>query len=133
MSHGIAQSTIKTITMTREELNKKCPWLKDVAMHQHAKGGGWVADTAHVDNNAYVGPDAWVGGSAQVGGRVMTIWPIGSRGGTTTYCPDNTYVCCGCFNGDINEFAKKVKETHGDNEHAKDYALAIELFKRFKG
>ena len=125
--------------MTRKELNSKYPWLVDVPMHQHSYGGGWVADTAHVDTTAYVGLDAQVYGSArvygsaQVYGLVMTIGPIGSRKGYTTYCPDNEYVCCGCFSGNIKNFAEAVIKTHGDNEHAKDYALAIELFKRFKG
>lgn len=31
-----------------------------VAAHQHPNGGGWVADTAHVDDSVYVGPRAWV-------------------------------------------------------------------------
>ena len=33
-----------------------------VPARQHPNGGGWVADTAHVDASAYVGPDAWVYG-----------------------------------------------------------------------
>lgn len=37
-----------------------------VPAHQHKNGGGWVADTAHVDSSASVGPAARVYGSAQV-------------------------------------------------------------------
>ena len=40
----------------------------------------------------------------------------------------------GCFTGTIDEFADAVKATHGDNEHARAYGLAIELAKlRMKG
>jgi hypothetical protein len=35
-------------------------------MHQHANGGGWVANTATVDATAYVGPNAQVLNTAQV-------------------------------------------------------------------
>lgn len=35
-------------------------------MHQHANGGGWVANTATVDATAYVGPNAQVINTAQV-------------------------------------------------------------------
>ena len=37
------------------------------------------------------------------------------------------YVRCGCFAGYLDEFRKKVEETHGTNRHAKDY-LAIANF-----
>ncbi len=37
-----------------------------VPAHQHNNGGGWVADTAHVDDTVYVGPDARVYGEARV-------------------------------------------------------------------
>ena len=40
-----------------------------VPAHQHPNGGGWVADTAHVDDTAYVGRDAWVFGKAWVYGN----------------------------------------------------------------
>lgn len=40
-----------------------------VPAHQHVNGGGWVADTAHVDDTAYVGPYACVSGSARVYGK----------------------------------------------------------------
>ena len=43
-------------------------WKGRVPAHQHPNGGGWVADTAHVDETAYVGPNARVYGNAQVRG-----------------------------------------------------------------
>ena len=37
-----------------------------VPAHQHPNGGGWVADSAAVDDSAYVGPNARVSGEARV-------------------------------------------------------------------
>ena len=39
-----------------------------VSAHKHKKGGGWVADTAEVDDFVYVGIDATVYGNALVFG-----------------------------------------------------------------
>ena len=41
-----------------------------VPAHKHLWGGGWVADTAHVDERVYVGPDACVYEFAKVCGCV---------------------------------------------------------------
>lgn len=58
---------------------------------------------------------------------------IGSRlSHTVFYKADNHKLCmvkCGCFSGTITEFSDKVKETHGDNKHAQDYAREIEIAK----
>ena len=62
----------------------------------------------------------------------MTISHIGSRFGTTTFFVlknGKIGVQCGCFYGDIDEFAAKVEQTHGNNQHGKAYKLAIELAK----
>jgi serine acetyltransferase len=40
-----------------------------VAAHRHSNGGGWVADTAKVDETAYVGLNAMVFGNAEVSGN----------------------------------------------------------------
>lgn len=84
--------------------------------------------------------DAWVYGDAQVCGNawvcdndaIFCISGIGSRGGTSTFflCKDKKIrVSCGCFFGDLNEFAAKVQKTHGDNRHGEVYRLAIEMAK----
>ncbi len=38
-------------------------------------------------------------------------------------------VVCGCCHTDIEDFARRVKETHGDNQHARDYERAIQMAK----
>ena len=83
--------------------------------------------------------DAYLGG-ANLGGEwgklesvsdVLMVGPIGSRNGyTTIYHTDKgVFVTCGCFRGTLDEFAKKVEETHGDNNHARDYKALVEFAK----
>ncbi len=61
----------------------------------------------------------------------ITISPIGSRNGVTTAfrTVDGVRVKCGCFYGSIAEFEKQVRETHGDNQYAKEYLALAELLK----
>lgn len=62
----------------------------------------------------------------------MWISVIGSRNDTVTFfaCKGGIIgVTVGCFHGSIDEFAEKVRKTHGDNEHAQAYMIAIELAK----
>ena len=60
---------------------------------------------------------------------ILIVGNIGSRlGYTQIYNTDNgIFVKCGCFFGAIEEFAEKVKQTHGNNEHAKAYAALIDF------
>lgn len=63
----------------------------------------------------------------------IAIGPIGSRGGYTIFFrnkDDKISVQCGCFLGTIEEFEQRVIEIHGDNQHARDYKLAIEMAKK---
>ena len=97
-------------------------------------GSARVGDSAVVGGSARVGGSAVVGGSARVGGSadILTISPIGSRNDCVTFfrCDDSKiHVAVGCFRGTIDEFAAAVQETHGDNEHAQAYNLAIQLAK----
>ena len=97
-------------------------------------GNAWVYDNAEVYGYARVYGNAWVSGDAWVYGNasIMTISHIGSRFGTTTFFAlknGKIGVQCGCFYGDIDQFAARVEQTHGDNQHGKAYKLAIELAK----
>ena len=73
--------------------------------------------------------DAW--GELQSSSDVLIVGPIGSRNGyTTIYHTDKgIFVRCGCFRGSLNEFSEKVKETHGESKHAKDYLTLIDFVK----
>ena len=97
-------------------------------------GNAWVSGNARVYGNAWVSGNAMVSGNAWVDkiGAIFWVGAVGSRNDTTTFfkCKDGKVrVTCGCFFGDLTEFAEKVNETHGDNEHGKVYMLAIEMAK----
>ena len=103
-------------------------------------GNAWVSGNAEVSGDAWVYGNAWVYGDASVYGNaevseigaIFWIGAIGSRNDTATFfrCRDGSIkVVCGCFFGNLDEFAKKVRKTHGDNDHAKVYMLAIEMAK----
>ena len=111
-----------------------------VSGNAQVSGDAWVSGNAQVSGDAWVSGDARVYGDAQVAGDAEikapkdTFWisAIGSRYGTTTFfrCADGKVrVTCGCFYGDLDEFAAKVQETHGDNKHGKVYKKLIELAK----
>ena len=97
-------------------------------------GDAWVYGNAEVYGDAWVYGDARVYGNAEVSeiGAIFWIGAVGSRNDTATFfrCRDGSIkVVCGCFFGNLDEFAKKVRKTHGDNDHAKVYMLAIEMAK----
>jgi prolyl-tRNA synthetase len=91
-------------------------------------GDAWVYGDAEVYGDARVYGDAEV---SEIG-AIFWIGAIGSRNDTATFfrCRDGSIkVVCGCFFGNLDEFAKKVRKTHGDNDHAKVYMLAIDMAK----
>ena len=108
-------------------------------------GNAWVYGNARVYGDALVYGDAqvygnaWVCGNALVCGNarvyerraIMWISVIGSRADTVTFFAEGGTigVTVGCFYGSIAKFEERVRATHGDNEHAKAYMLAIELAK----
>ena len=65
-----------------------------------------------------------------VGDRpVLSIGPIGSRYDTLiAFLTDaGIYLRAGCFFGPIDAFRSAVDETHGANEHGREYAAALVL------
>ena len=112
----------------------------EVYGNARVSGSAEVSDNARVYGNARVSGSAEVYGSARVSGNaevskigsIFWIGAVGSRNDTATFfrCTDGVVrVTCGCFFGNLDEFAKKVRKTHGDNDHAKVYMLAIEMAK----
>ena len=93
--------------------------------------GGWIESEVNLDHKseAQVFGEAWVSKTD----HVLTVGPIGSRDGTTTFFRAKfsdgfaISVCCGCFYGTVDEFRGKVKATHGDSKHGKAYQLAADL------
>lgn len=94
------------------------------------RGNARVYDCANVRSAAVVCDNAIVRSNSDY----LIIGPIDSHSGTTTFFKtsdkDNAIkVACGCFTGDIDAFQKKVIKTHGNNNYAKEYKLAMEIAK----
>lgn len=98
--------------------------------------GGWIETEENLshEGNAWVYGQACISGQARISGQYQhaVIGPMGRRNDFTTFFRSKNFeicVTCGCFRGNIDAFAEKVKKTHGDNEHAKRYMAAIEFAK----
>ena len=102
--------------------------------------GGWIEKEENLshEGNAEVRGDAVVCGNALVRGdaeifltsQVLTIGPIGSRNGFTTFYRDKDNeitVKCGCFLGKMEQFLEKVEQTYGDSKHGQVYRAAAEI------
>ena len=63
---------------------------------------------------------------------IFIAGPLGSRNSYTTFFHTNKgiFVQCGCFRGTLEEFTAKVKETHNNNEHARNYLSIAEFVKQ---
>ena len=112
-------------------------WIEKEENLSH-EGNAWVRGDAKVYGNAVVYGDAevygnaWVCGNAEIflTSQVLTIGPIGSRNGFTTFYRDKDNeitVKCGCFLGKMERFLEKVEQTHGDSKHGQVYRAAAEI------
>ena len=106
-------------------------------------GNAWVSGDAEVYGNARVSGNAEVYGNARVYGNAevsgnarvygnadyTTIKGFGRNCRNTTFfkSEDDVKVVCGCFYGTLDEFRKKVKETHGDSKYATEYLMIADL------
>ena len=122
-------------------------WVYDnakVCDNARVYGNAKVYDVARVYGNADVYGntdvcgDALVYGDADVCGNALikscfdlcVFMYFGSTNRTTTAFKTrdkNICVKCGCFSGTLEEFRNKVKETHGDNQYAKEYLMIADL------
>ena len=104
-------------------------------------GNARICGNAEVYGDAEVCGDAEVYGDAEVCGDAniqetldyLVIGPIGSRKAFTTFfrIRNNTInISCGCWQGTIEKFEKRVKETHGKNKYGKQYLETIKLIKK---
>lgn len=114
--------------------------VRDFDAVQKGDLGGWVESEENLshDGNCWVFGDGRVFGNARIGVNAyissprsyFVQGPIGSRDDFLTYYLDKDkkiYAVTGCFSGTLEEFEKKVKETHGSNKHAKQYLKAAEM------
>lgn len=98
--------------------------------------GGYVESEKNLSQSgdAWVYGNVWVCGNAEVCGDADYVCAkgLGSRYRNTTFfkCKNgDIYVTCGCFEGNLDEFTKKVKTTHGDSKYAKEYLAMVEVVK----
>ena len=111
---------------------------ENAKVYGHAKvhGAAVVCDNAKVYDCANVRSAAVVCDNAIVRSNsdYLIIGPIDYQSGTTTFFKTSDKdkaikVACNGFTGDIDAFQKKVIKTHGNNNYAKEYKLAIEIAK----
>lgn len=64
-------------------------------------------------------------------GNFVNVGNIGSRNDTTHYFYNDNRVICGCFDGTMEKFEGKVKETYEENsKEYKQYIIAIDTLKK---
>lgn len=101
-------------------------------------GNAWVYGDAQVSGNARVYRDAWVYGDARVSGEndYTAAKGFGREYRVTTFFRlqyGGIGVRCGCFCGTLDEFRKKVKETHEESKMGKEYLMLADLMEyKFK-
>ena len=94
--------------MTLSDLQFTFPDATEETWHQHFNGGGWVQNTATVDDTAFVGPGACVYGNARVSGNA---WVHGNAkvsgyarvSGNASVSVDNVPTICYTFYMDIKD------------------------------
>ena len=96
-------------------------------------GSAEIYGNAKVFKNVDIG-EALIAGEAQIkdNNDYCVFSCFGSRNRMTTFFKTTTEeisVICGCFSANLEEFKKKVIETHGNNKFAKEYLAMIELVK----
>lgn len=98
-------------------------------------GNAWISGNAKVTGNAIVCGNVEVDGNARISNdaridgrrKIIMVSGFGSIGRTTTFFLNKdgkVMVNCGCFNGTLDEFEEKVKETYFNNKLGEEY-LAI--------
>ena len=103
-------------------------------------GNAWVSGDARVSGDAWVSGNARVSGNAQVYGKAR-VENNHMHCGFDCFgsCNRHTHayktkgnkveITCGCFRGSLEEFEKKVEETHKGTIYEKQYKAIINLIK----
>ena len=106
------------------EYEKENNTVKDTLIEAVRKG-------AYLGGADLGGADLGEWGKIQSPSDVLIVGAIGSRNGCTTIFHTNKgiFVQCGCFNGTLDEFEAKVKETHQGNKHERNYLALIQFAK----
>lgn len=105
-----------------------------VSSNARVSGDAWVSDNAWVSGDAWVSGNAWVSGDADIenDNEHCGFDGFGScNRHTHAYMTKEKKVeiICGCFRGSIEEFEKKVEETHSGTVYEKQYKSIINVIK----
>ena len=125
-------SNAKVRGNARVDGNAKVRGNARVDGNARVSGNARVDGDAEVSGNAKVDGDAEVSGNAKVRGNedYTTIKGFGRECRSTTFFRQKNGsigVVCGCFYGTLDEFRKKVRETHGESKYAKEYLMIADL------
>ena len=106
-------------------------WIESEA-NLAVSGNGWVSGNGRVSGNGHVSGNGWVSGNGRVSGNAdfFLAGPLGSRRAFLTIHADvkiGVRFTTGCFSGTEKEFRDAIQDTHGDNDHAKQYLAAIDF------
>lgn len=106
-------------------------WIESEKNLSH-DGECWVFENGMVSGNGKVFGNARIGKNGYISSprSHFVQGPIGSRDDFLTCYLDKDkkiYAITGCFSGTLEEFEKKVKDTHGDSKHAQQYLKAAEM------
>lgn len=118
----------------------------------------WIEGSARIGGNACIGGDAWIRGNARIGGNAWiggnaciggNAWIEGSAwiNDDDSHCgfdcfgsvnrhthayrtkENNIEIRCGCFRGSIEDFEKRVEETHKGTIYDEQYKAIIKVIK----
>lgn len=97
-------------------------------------GAAWVSGNARVSGAARVFGAAWVSGDACLKSNAdhcgFDCFGSSNRHTHAYLTGDNTVeITCGCFRGSIEEFEKKVKNTHAGTVYENQYNAIINVIK----
>ena len=127
--------------ITAMEIKIEIKSILGEVLFEYSKENNTIKDTIieAVKRGAYLGGADLGGAYLRGAGKItsvddiLLIGPIGSRADYThLYRTDKgVYVKCGCFFGTVDEFASKVKDTHGDNKYANQYLKVIDFANKY--
>lgn len=110
---------------SKMHLGKKLFQIKALISFGNVEEGDLGGFIEKEDNLSQSG-NAWVSGNEDY----TTIKGFGRNCRNTTFFKSedgDVKVVCGCFYGTLDEFRKKVKETHGDSKYATEYLMIADL------
>ena len=97
-------------------------------------GNAWVYGNARVYGNAWVSGNARVSGDAEIDNNNkhcgFDCFGSANRHTHAYLTKENKVeITCGCFRGSIEEFEKRVEETHSGTIYEKQYKAIIDVLK----